>query len=277
MKRHISTYSAGSVDLPWPQDGTDIEQSASVTTNPTPKQSSKSIGPKSHATKTYEKYEANYTQESLFSPEDSHANHSQSQVSNEVRMTTVTSGLKCCELYKKQSQLGSLVRMLLGSSTWRSTKCALIWKVKVTKSNRSLFQLAPLTRRTEEIESGLWPTPREGSEEGYMTRAARKGHKVAISYLETRVDYLKNFAPRMWPTPSANEDAAGTTNGNMQKMLGNHPEIRGTTPEEWKRGSLNPTWVAWLMGYPTEWLNCVDSEMPLSRKSRQKSSDVSTK
>jgi hypothetical protein len=42
-------------------------------------------------------------------------------------------------------------------------------------------------------------------------------------------------------------------------------------------GQLNPTWVAWLMGYPTEWLNCVDSEMPSSLKSRQKSSDASTK
>ena len=28
------------------------------------------------------------------------------------------------------------------------------------------------------------------------------------------------------------------------------PDIRGKTPEEWKRGSLNPAWVEWLMGYP---------------------------
>jgi DNA (cytosine-5)-methyltransferase 1 len=55
---------------------------------------------------------------------------------------------------------------------------------------------------------------------------------------------------RMWPTPTANEDAAGTPNGKMQRQLGNHPDIRGNTPEEWKRGSLNPAWVEWLMGYP---------------------------
>jgi hypothetical protein len=76
----------------------------------------------------------------------------------------------------------------------------------------------------------------------------------------------------MWPTPSANEDAAGTPKGNMQKMLGNHPGIRGTTPEEWQLGSLNPAWVAWLMGYPTEWLNLKDWAMPSSRKSHTKSS-----
>jgi len=57
----------------------------------------------------------------------------------------------------------------------------------------------------------------------------------------------------MYPTPSANEDAAGTPNGKMQKMLGNSPLIRGTTPEEWNGGTLNPTFVEWLMGWPLEW------------------------
>lgn len=57
-------------------------------------------------------------------------------------------------------------------------------------------------------------------------------------------------APPMWLTPSANEDAAGTPKGDMQKMLGNHPLIRGTTPEEWRSGTLNPRWVEWLMGWP---------------------------
>jgi DNA (cytosine-5)-methyltransferase 1 len=32
---------------------------------------------------------------------------------------------------------------------------------------------------------------------------------------------------RLWPTPTANEDAAGTPNGKMQKMLGNHPDGAG--------------------------------------------------
>ena len=81
----------------------------------------------------------------------------------------------------------------------------------------------------------------------------------------------------LFPTPSANDDAAGTPKGNMQKMLGNHPAVRGTTPEEWKAGSLNPTWVEWLMGYPTEYTVLRDWATPSSRKSRQKSSDASTK
>jgi hypothetical protein len=56
-----------------------------------------------------------------------------------------------------------------------------------------------------------------------------------------------------WLTPTANEDAAGTPGGKMQPMLGNHPEVRGTTPKEWSRGTLNPLWVEWLMGWPIGW------------------------
>ena len=63
----------------------------------------------------------------------------------------------------------------------------------------------------------------------------------------------RSAAPPMWPTPQANEDAAGTPAGKMQRMLGNHPAVRGNSPEEWKTGTLNPTWVEWLMGWPLGW------------------------
>ena len=35
-------------------------------------------------------------------------------------------------------------------------------------------------------------------------------------------------------------------------------------------GQLNPQWVAWLMGYPTEYLSCVPWETRSSRKSQRK-------
>ena len=78
-----------------------------------------------------------------------------------------------------------------------------------------------------------------------------------------------------WPTPTANEDAAGLPTGKMQKMLGNHPKLRdvtGTTqsglqdqtiPRDGSQSStndqtspqpspkrLNPNFVEWLMGLP---------------------------
>jgi len=66
---------------------------------------------------------------------------------------------------------------------------------------------------------------------------------------------------RLFPTPSANEDAAGTPAGKMQKMLGNDPRIRGETPEEWAGGQLNPMWVEWLMGWPIGWTDLKPLEM----------------
>jgi len=126
----------------------------------------------------------------------------------------------------------------------------------------------------------MWPTPSacpRGAHTGARSGAVSEDGKTRTSANGTRWGATLQTAVRMWPTPSANEDAAGTPNGNMQKMLGNHPEIRGTTPEEWQRGSLNPTWVEWLMGYPIGHTDLRDWVTPSSRKSRQKSSDVSTK
>ena len=69
-----------------------------------------------------------------------------------------------------------------------------------------------------------------------------------------------------WLTPSANEDAAGTPNGKMQRMLGNCVEVRGETPEEWASGTLNPPWVEWLMGWPIGWTDLKPLETARFRK-----------
>jgi len=88
-----------------------------------------------------------------------------------------------------------------------------------------------------------------------------------VSQLPTLVPLTAATASGSWPTPQANEDAAGTPNGKMQRMLGNHPGIRGETPEEWARGSLNPTWVEWLMGFPLGHTDLSVSVTPSSPKS----------
>ena len=110
----------------------------------------------------------------------------------------------------------------------------------------------------------LWPTPRVSDTEGAVvknvemnngsfSRVNKKGVRWGVK-LKDAVHHME----KMWPTPTANEDAAGTPKGKMQKMLGNHPEVRGKTPEEWKSGQLNPTWVEWLMGYPGGWTDLKD-------------------
>lgn len=127
------------------------------------------------------------TERSMFSPEDSHANPSPSLVEERERTITATSGLRCFERYGRYTPLGSLVKTLLESKRWWSPAKSLRWdaqtifskrityiekkadshstksvqtsKPKDIPSNRLLFQLAVSERPTEEIESGLLPTP----------------------------------------------------------------------------------------------------------------------
>jgi hypothetical protein len=73
-----------------------------------------------------------------------------------------------------------------------------------------------------------------------------------------------------WPTPTANEDAAGQPGAKMQPMLGNHPSIRGSGS-----GTLNPRWVEWLMGFPDGHTALEPSEMPSSGSKRSRSSPKS--
>ncbi len=55
--------------------------------------------------------------------------------------------------------------------------------------------------------------------------------------------------PKLFPTPTANEDAAGTPKGKMQRMLGNCKEVRSTG-----RGTLSSDWVEGLMGI-SSWMD----------------------
>ena len=116
---------------------------------------------------------------------------------------TVISGLKCLELYQNSGPLGSLVRMLLGSSIWRSTRCTLTWKTKVTPSKRLLFRLAPSMPRTGGTDAQLLPT---------ITRFdATCGDLPGKEFTGTRHAMKLIQAVNMWRTPTATDaDGRGT-------------------------------------------------------------------
>lgn len=155
------------------------------------------------------------------------------------RMTAI-SGRKWLDLLHRSDPLLSLSRTLLTSSAWRSTECCLIWKPLATAHGRLLFRLVPSTRRTDATGSGLPPKP-------WATPQA------------------------LWPTPVSN-DATGSTHcysrGDHSKPVLKLPGAvlaSGTMPDgspgpmEKPAGSLNPEFVAYLMGYPPEWLECAPS------------------
>ena len=202
-------------------------------------------------------------QMSMFSAEASHdhASHSVLPGSAEARMMTVTSGRKCLESYENCGPLSSLVRMCLESSIWHSTKRLLTWKVKVTKSDVSLFQLAVSMPRTKGNESLLWPTPSTGAalcggtrnfkhlqefaDAGIITEEERRnlsqgnGGKTNPEFLEWLMGYEQKFTDLI-PTPTATDYKGSclarfwtprSQNGQVEREREREPGIRRIAAE----------------------------------------------
>jgi hypothetical protein len=88
----------------------------------------------------------------------------------------------------------------------------------------------------------------------------------------------------LWPTPRAERAGrsvklyVGTVSGasHARQANGGHGDLEEEVARRDPKaaaigGPLNPTFVAWLMGYPLTWLKCAPSGMPSSRKSQPNS------
>ena len=83
--------------------------------------------------------------------------------------------------------------------------------------------------------SGLLPTPK-AEYGGLRTPDGKRGADLQDKVIN----------PEMWPTPSAGDANIAAPNQHTS-TIGRH--IRRTEGS----GKLNPMWVEWLMGYPSEW------------------------
>ena len=240
--------------------------------------------------------------------EDFLASHSVLPGSEEARTMTVTSGRKCSELYANSGPLGSLVRMCLVSSIWHSTRCFLTWKLKVTKSNVSLFQLAVSMPHTKDTAFLLWPTTSTGAslcggtgnfktlqkmaEKGLITEEERRGlsqgngGKTNPELVEWLMGYEQKFT-ELVPTPRASDGKRAALNRcwmpdsqivqverereRERRYRGQLHELLELTPRG-RIGLVNPEWVEWLMGFPIGWTDLSASETPLSHSRSTKSS-----
>ena len=207
-----------------------------------------------------------YIQLTLFQ-EDSPASRSVLPGSEEARRMTVTSGLRCSELYGNCGPLGSLVRMCLGSSVWHSTRCLLTWKRKDTKSIASLFQLAVSMPRTKDTGSLLWPTPSTGAslcggtgnfqtlkrmeEAGLITEEERRnlsqgnGGRTNPELVEWLMGYEQKFT-EILPTPRAS-DYKGAARDRCWMPCSQTVQVeRETVPGPARRaGGAHAPWENW--------------------------------
>ena len=195
--------------------------------------------------------------------------------------TIATSGLRCLESSKNLNPAGLLQKMsealLISNTAWSSNVCTLIWKVKATKRKRLLYQLQASVPRTAETESGLWRTPDAlsgGSNLPGIKKALDQGHLKRPSGQPIQIrlhDQVRE--KRLWPTPRANKVFPHITEKNREKLATRNKAnleevIAGHCGQ--KTGTLNPTWVEWLMGYKAGYTDLKDWEILSSRKSQKK-------
>lgn len=98
----------------------------------------------------------------------------------------------------------------------------------------------------------LLPTPRAKGQEDYHARASRKGHMVAMSYLESNVQYWAMTA--LMPTPTAN-DAKNSTlpPSQIDRCDSIAKRILLTDPQAGRNFRINPLFVCEMMGFPYLW------------------------
>ena len=158
-----STSSVGLADLASDLREPDLfGQSPSASENHIAKPSSANTGPTRQSSTTSAPSRQMDLEELTSFAAAFHVNHSQQfqPGSAKAREMTATSGRRCLELFKGRDAVGLSVKMLLGSTAWRSSKWFLTWKPAATRLHRRLkFRLVPSDTIIGGRASGFSHTP----------------------------------------------------------------------------------------------------------------------
>jgi hypothetical protein len=98
--------------------------------------------------------------------------------------------------------------------------------------------------RKSSIAKGTWPTPRSCSAMAATISPEAAWNEKRKANLETIV------GQRMWPSPKTRDWKDGKTEGTSNRQS---PDLGKVVGQSKTTGSLNPTWVEWLMGWPLGW------------------------
>jgi len=110
------------------------------------------------------------------------------------------------------------------------------------------WELPTLEPLTKETGSGLWPTPTVCGNYNRKGVSATSGDGLATAVAK-------------WPTPTAHN--AKETNAPSE-LKRNTPTLASQAG-----GTLNPTWVEWLMGWPLAWTDLKPLETDKFRQWQQ--------
>ncbi len=121
-----------------------------------------------------------------------------------------------------------------------------------------------------------WPTPlsRDWKDTGNINNWKDKDKRSNLPREVMKEDQ------KMWPTPNAsdNRDRGNLSDPSVQRRIKIGKQVGLTTAVKERKGggTLNPTWVEWIMGYPKGWTDLNASEIVWSRKSSTTSDAASS-
>lgn len=215
---------------------------------------------------------------------DSHASPSVSQASEKEPPMHAGSGLSLLDAfayYDQDSRSWKMSQACLPLiEDMPSAKFSMIWPRAAIALNGIAYQQVPLAPITTGIDFGLWPTPNRmdgmdmrlnqspcawsSQRIAHANKGQRKqlGLSMAVkAYPAGPIPYNQEEMMRQivkrWPTPKA-QDSHGGSGKNVQG---------GQSLTDVVNGSLNPTWLEWLMGYPMDHTELEVSATLSSRKS----------
>lgn len=156
----------------------------------------------------------------------------------------------------------SFARFDPASSSWRTSQHSLLegstlysesWPRAGMMRNGTVCRRQPSAPLTDATDSFSWPTPRasDGKSAGPGTKDATLIRRGNSGFGWNLAEAVQVKARNLYPTPQARD----WKDGLNPKPHGRHSEslpivIAGQEPNG---GALNPTWVEWLMGFPSGW------------------------
>lgn len=193
---------------------------------------------------------------------------------------SLASGRECGPTWR-----ASLAKFDPDSCSWKTVQLSLLgdselssvtWPRSGMTAAGQCWELPTLGHHTRETDSGLWPTPTTpngGRSVAHVTDWRSERTAYTATGKKVQIDLAQ--AVKRWPTPTVcgnyNRKGASKTSGDGLATV----VLRVATPtaRDWKSGkasqatmernsrplseqiggSLNPTWVEWLMGWPLGW------------------------
>ena len=181
---------------------------------------------------------------------------------------------------------GLLAKFDQDTHLWRTVQCSLIgdlneslqtlpaWGMTV---GGELYLRQTLVQTTKEKEFGYWLTPNcMDSLPPRLPEALKKQHENNRQGRSTHSTLREQVAypppNQMWPTPATRDyKGANGFNTTKDKILEGKRSHMGQLPNAVMMeqqaaigGTLNPTWVEWLMGWPLGWTDLKPLEMDKS-------------